>query len=72
MQILKFEGGETSPLPYLERDQEGRHLSRLVIKAVFSTHQRASEICLYSIKNRSKNTPIYALSVVQLLCPTKN
>ena len=28
-QILKFDGGETSAVPYLERDGQGRHLSSL-------------------------------------------
>lgn len=29
--ILKFDGGETSAVPYLERDSEGRHLSSLSV-----------------------------------------
>ena len=30
-QILKFDGGETSEVPYLTRDNKGRHLSTLTI-----------------------------------------
>ena len=33
-QILKFDGGETSLVPYLERDVEGRHLSMLTVDSV--------------------------------------
>ena len=31
LQILKFDGGETSAVPYLERDSAGRHLSSLSV-----------------------------------------
>ena len=34
VQILKFDGGETSEVTFLEKDDQGRHLSSLIIHKV--------------------------------------